>query len=155
APPGTGKTFTAVATAMKFTNFNIESNPRYNKKVLILTFSKNARAQIEKQLDTLSSDDVNWDKYIEITNFHSFFQKYVWAYSKYLGLKDNLIILSPKKRKEILTEKFSTISGYDRNDDHLYNWAEALLEGDFRPKTRYGNVKSSVEKLIPYMEGIK
>ena len=55
APPGTGKTFTAVTTAMYYTHFNIENNPRYNKKVLILTFSKNARAQIEKQLDILSS----------------------------------------------------------------------------------------------------
>jgi superfamily I DNA/RNA helicase len=155
APPGTGKTFTAVATAMNYVYFNIRKFPRYNKKVLILTFSKNARAQIEKQLDILSSDDVNWDKYIEITNFHSFFQKYVWAYSRYLGLKENLIIMSPKQRKEILQEKFSTIPEYDTNDKDLYDWADALLEGDFRPLTRYGNVKSSVKKIIPYKEDIK
>jgi len=155
APPGTGKTFTAVATAMNYVRFNIRNNPRYSKKVLILTFSKNARAQIEKQLDILSSDDINWGKYIEITNFHSFFQKYVWAYSKYLGLKENLIIMSPKQRREILQGKFSTIPGYDINNKDQYDWAETLLEGDFTPLTRYGNVKASVKKLIPYKEDIK
>jgi len=155
APPGTGKTFTAVATAMNYTHFNIKNNHLYNKKVLILTFSKNARAQIEKQLDIISSSDVNWDKYIEITNFHSFFQKYVWAYSKYLGLKENLIIMSPKQRKEVLQKKFLAISKYNVNDNYLYYWAEALLEGDFSPLTFKGNVKPAIKKLIPYKENIK
>lgn len=155
APPGTGKTFTAVATAMSYIHFNIRNNPCYNKKVLILTFSKNARAQIEKQLDILSSHDVNWDKYIEITNFHSFFQKYVWAYSRYLGLKENLIIMSPKQRKEILQKKFSVIPEYKVNNGEQYDWAEALLEGDFRPLTYKGNVKPAIKKLIPYKEDIK
>ena len=154
APPGTGKTFTAVATAMKYTYFNIKNNPCYNKKVLILTFSKNARAQIEKQLDILTGNDVKWDKYIEITNFHSFFQKYVWAYSNYLGLKDNLIIMSTKQRKEILKDKLSFIPEYDGDNNDQYNWVESLLEGDFRPLTGHGNVKSSVKKLIPYKEEI-
>ncbi|WP_265447951.1 UvrD-helicase domain-containing protein [Acetivibrio straminisolvens] len=154
APPGTGKTFTAVTTAMYYTHFNIENNPRYNKKVLILTFSKNARAQIEKQLDILSSHDDNWDKYIEITNFHSFFQKYVWAYSRYLGLKENLIIMSSKQRREKLKNKLSFISDYDGDNNEQYEWAEALLEGDFRPLTNKGNVKPAVKKLIPYKEDI-
>lgn len=155
APPGTGKTFTAVATAMNYIYFNIQNNPRYNKKVLILTFSKNARAQIEKQLDILSSHDVNWDKYIEIINFHSFFQKYVWAYSKYLGLKETLIIMSPKQRKEVLQKKFSVIPEYKVNNRDQYDWAEALLEGDFRPLTYKGNVKPAIKKLIPCKEDIK
>lgn len=155
APPGTGKTFTAVATAMNYTYFNIKNNSQYNKKVLILTFSKNARAQIERQLDILSSDDVNWEKYIEITNFHSFFKKYVWVYSKYLGLKENLIIMSPRQREEILKKKFLAIPEYDVNNDILYGWAESLLEGDFRPLTRYGNVRPIVKKFVSYKEDIK
>lgn len=155
APPGTGKTFTAVATAMNYTYFNIKNNPMYNKKVLILTFSKNAKAQIEKQLDILNAHDVNWDKYVEITNFHSFFQKYVWAYSRYLGLKENLIIMSPKQRREALKNKLSFISEYDGDDKEQYEWAESLLEGDFRPLTYKGNVKPAVKKLIPYKEDIK
>lgn len=154
APPGSGKTFTAVATAMNYTYFNIKNNPQYNKKVLILTFSKNARAQIEKQLDILNAHDVNWDRYIEITNFHSFFQKYVWAYSRYLGLKENLLIMSPKQRKEKLKNKLSFISDYDGDNKEQYEWAEALLEGDFRPLTNKGNVKPDVKKLIPYKENI-
>ncbi len=155
APPGTGKTFTAVATAINYTYFNIKTNPLYNKKVLILTFSKNAKAQIEKQLDILGSRDVNWDKYIEITNFHSFFQKYVWAYSQYLGLKENLIIMSTKQRREAFKNKLSFIPEYDGDDKEQYEWAESLLEGDFRPLTYKGNVKPTVKKLIPYKEDIK
>jgi hypothetical protein len=46
-----------------------------------------------------------------------------------LGLKENLIIMSPKQRKEILQEKFSTIPGYDTNDKDLYDWAELCLKG--------------------------
>lgn len=155
SPPGTGKTFTAVTTAMKYTSFNIKNNPRYNKKVLILTFSKNARAQIEKQLDILSSNNINWDKYIEITNFHSFFQKYVWAYSKFLGLKENLIIMSPKQRREKIKNKLSFIPDFDGDNNEQYEWVEALLEGDYRPLTNKGNVKPAIKKLIPYKEDIK
>lgn len=155
APPGTGKTFTAVATAMNYTYFNIKNNPLYNKKVLILTFSKNAKAQIEKQLDILKSHDINWDKYIEITNFHSFFQKYVWAYSRFLGLKEELIIMSTKQRREIFKSRLSVIPEYDGDDREQYEWAESLLEGDFRPLTYKGNVKPAIKKLIPYKEDIK
>ena len=152
ALPGTGKTFTAVATAMNYIYFNLENNPYYNRKVLILTFSKNAKAQIERQLDILNKRDIDWDKYIEITNFHSFFQRYVWAYSRYLGLKENLIIMSPKQRRETLNNKLSCIPNYNRENNDQYNWVESLLEGDFRPLTYRGNVKSAVKKLIPYKE---
>ena len=79
APPGTGKTYTAVSTCIHYIDFQLKQNSNYNKKVLILTFSKNARAQIEKQLDELCHDEDKIKKHIEITNFHSFFQKYAWA----------------------------------------------------------------------------
>ena len=72
APPGTGKTFTAVNAANKFIENQIISKNKMIKKVLILTFSKNARAQIIKQRRNLKDDKYNFDKYIEITNYHSF-----------------------------------------------------------------------------------
>ncbi|SHH13253.1 UvrD-helicase domain-containing protein [Tepidibacter thalassicus] len=154
APPGTGKTFTAVATAIEYTKKQLEINTKYNKKVLILTFSKNARAQIEKQLEQFSDNNINFQKFIEISNFHSFFQKYVWAYSKYLGLKEDLNILSPKQRKFMLSNEFIKIQAYD-GDDKQYEWAESLLEGEFYPLTYKGNIKPSIKKLIPYKEELK
>lgn len=154
APPGTGKTFTAVASAMKFIYSNINRNKQYNKKVLILTFSKNAKAQIERQLDMLSKDinKINWSKHIDITNFHSFFQRYVWSYSKYLGLKENLVIMSTKQRKVLLKERLSFIQEYDGNNNQ-FEWSESLLEGDFKPVKPKKDV-NAVEKLVPYRDDI-
>lgn len=154
APPGTGKTYTAVSSAIEYTKFNLNKDNKYNKKVLILTFSKNARAQIEKQLEQLDDKCLRFEKYIEITNFHSFFQKYIWSYNRYLGLGDELIITSPKQREILLKNALEDIKKYEGDSDQ-YNWAEALLEGEFYPYTYAGNIKPSVKKLIPYKEIIK
>ncbi|SFD05377.1 ATP-dependent helicase [Clostridium uliginosum] len=154
APPGTGKTYTAVSASMNYIRWNLEKDFKYNKKVLILTFSKNARAQIDKQLDDLDFNKNKISDYIEISNFHSFFQKYVWAYSNYLGLNANLIITSPKQRKIYFEEALSHISDYT-GEDEQYAWVDSLLEGDFYPITPKGNIKPAVKKLIPYKEEIQ
>lgn len=155
APPGTGKTFTAVSTAINYIRWNLQKDSRYNKKVLILTFSKNARAQIEKQLDDLVVNNDRVKEHIEVTNFHSLFQKYVWAYSKYLGLNENLTVSSPRQRKKLLDEKLAYISDYNKDDEVQYEWVEPLLEGEFYPLTPKGNIKPTVKKLVPYKEDIK
>lgn len=154
APPGTGKTYTAVSTSINYVRWNLQKNFKYNRKVLILTFSKNARAQIEKQLDDLDCSNIKLSNYIEVSNFHSFFQKYVWAYSNYLELNKNLTITSPKQRKIFLEKSLSHISDYT-GDDEQYGWAESLLEGEFYPLTPKGNIKPAVKKLISYKEEIQ
>lgn len=154
APPGTGKTFTAVSASMEYIRWNLNKDPKYNKKILILTFSKNARAQIEKQLDDLNDKMEGLSKYIEITNFHSLFQKYVWAYSNYLGIDKNISIISSKQRKALLGNKLSNIDVYN-GDDVQYSWAESLLEGTVYPLTTQGNIKPSVKKMIPFTDTIK
>lgn len=154
APPGTGKTFTAVSAAINYTHYNLKNNPNYNKKALLLTFSKNARAQIEKQLDELDDGKINFKKYIEITNFHSFFQKYVWAYSKYLGLKEEMQVLSTKQRRNRFKAELSSIKDY-KDDDDQFEWVDSLLEGEFYPLTTKGDIKPSVKRLIPHIEEIK
>jgi hypothetical protein len=78
--------------------------------------------------------NIKFIKLYEVSNFHSFFQKYVWAYSNYLGLNKNLIITSPKQRKIFLEKSLSHISDYT-GDDEQYGWAESLLEGEFYPLT--------------------
>lgn len=153
APPGTGKTYTAVATCINYTNQRLVENSEYNGMSLILTFSKNARAQIENQLDKLCHNDKKIKKYIEVTNFHSFFQKYVWAYSKYIGLDENLIITSTKQRKEILDEKLSFILKYT-GDKYQYGWIDSLLEGELYPLFN-GKIRTSVKDILPYKDDIE
>lgn len=153
APPGTGKTYTAVSTCIKYIDFQLKQNSSYNKKTLILTFSKNARAQIEKQLDELSLDEDKLKRYIEITNFHSFFQKYVWAYSKYMGLEEELIITSPKQRGNLLIERLKFIKEYT-GDKYQYSWVDSLLEGEFYPLTNEGKIRPAVRKIMSFKDDI-
>ncbi|MGO5092630.1 UvrD-helicase domain-containing protein [Clostridium sp. LCP25S3_F10] len=154
APPGTGKTYTAVYLSMEFVRQAMENN--LNNKVLILTFSKNARAQIVKQLEVLDDNYVNYEKYIEITNYHSFYQKYIWAYSEYLGLPSNINIMSPMNRKKAIKE-FLIQKGIANPTQSQINWATDLLEGDFRPqnKKKLNEVKKILflkEEIIEYIK---
>jgi len=154
APPGTGKTYTAVYLSMEFVRQAINNN--LNSKVLILTFSKNARAQIVKQLEVLDDNYINYEKYIEITNYHSFYQKYIWAYSEYLGLTSNVNIMSPINRKKAIKE-FLIEKGIANPTESQINWATDLLEGDFRPenKKKLNEVKkvlSLKEEIIEYIK---
>lgn len=154
APPGTGKTYTAVYLSMEFVRQAIDNN--LNNKVLILTFSKNARAQIVKQLEFLDDNYVNYEKYIEITNYHSFYQKYIWAYSEYLGLPSSINIMSPMNRKKAIKE-FLIQKGIANPTESQINWATDLLEGDFSPqnKKKLNEVKkilSLKEEIIGYIK---
>jgi len=128
APPGTGKTYTAIASSLEF--LKVRKDIANNRKALILTFSKNAKAQLDKQLSELEQDKSLCNR-IEITNFHSFFQKYVWAYSKYLGLKNDLFIVSPEQRKQQLKEKLGFINWDElgkKQEPKLIEWIDNILE---------------------------
>ena len=149
APPGTGKTFTAVSLSINYLKEFTSNN--LNQKVLILTFSKNARAQIIKQLEVLDDGCLKYDKFIEITNYHSFYQKYIWTYSNYLGLPDSISIISPSKRKFLII-KFLIENGVTNPTEAQINWATDLLEGDFRPQNK--KKLGEVEKIVDLKEDI-
>ncbi|WP_143316905.1 ATP-dependent helicase [Clostridium sp. HBUAS56017] len=149
APPGTGKTFTAVSLSINYLKEFINNN--LNKKVLILTFSKNARAQIIKQLEVLDDGCLKYDKFIEISNYHSFYQKYIWAYSNYLGLPYSISIISQSKRKSLII-KFLIENGVTNPTETQINWATDLLEGDF--KTQNKKKLKEVEKIVDLKEDI-
>lgn len=128
APPGTGKTYTAIMASISFLDRRKEL--KTNKKVLILTFSKNAKAQLDKQLLDIDVDS-KFSDMIEISNFHSFFQKYVWAYSSYLGLGNNLIIVSPNERIRLIKEKLTFIEWNKlgpKQEIKLIEWIGDILE---------------------------
>jgi len=107
APPGAGKTFLSVLCAKKLLEIG---SIKTNQKVLLMTFSRNARAQLNKEAETIFASDIEKLKKIEITNFHSFFQKYVWAYRSYLNLPLELNLVWPQKRQKQIRNIFSSLS---------------------------------------------
>lgn len=95
APAGTGKTFCSIQCAKRY----IETNKEFNKsfqKVLIITFSKNARAQLLKEL----KNEENIIPYVEITNYHSFMKKYIESYKSLIGIKKKISIVEGERIKE-------------------------------------------------------
>lgn len=153
APPGTGKTYTAVYAAIEYVKENIKVESSLKSKVLILTFSKNARAQIEKQLEKLDDRLINYKKYIEISNYHSFYQKYIWAYSNYLNLPSDLIITPPSKRKRLVAD-FLLEKNINTPTVAQIGWASDLLDGDFRPVNKHTRAFSEIQKIISLKDEI-
>jgi DNA helicase-2/ATP-dependent DNA helicase PcrA len=105
APPGAGKTFLSVLCAKKLIEIG---SIKVNQKVLLMTFSRNARSQLDKEAESVFVSDREKLKQIEITNFHSFFQKYVWAYRDYLGLPPELNLVWPQKRQKQIRSTISS-----------------------------------------------
>ena len=89
APAGTGKTFCCIQAAKTLCEFNMLLP---YQKVLILTFSRNARAQLLKELSKLPHESSVY-KQIDINNYHSFFKKYLDAYRDVLGINSPLKIV--------------------------------------------------------------
>ena len=104
APPGSGKTVTGVLYAQSIIEKGFGKDKKEQLKshqeVLFLTFSKNARAELQIEADGILLKEAH--KRIEITNFHSFFRQKVWAFRTYLGLPLNLEIISPEERYNAL-----------------------------------------------------
>lgn len=122
APPGTGKTTVSVRLAA-------ELLPELNDhaRVLILTFSNQARTQLEReaarQLPPVARAR------IEISNYHRFLLQGVAAYRRALGLADRLDIGSSKRRREALeTVDRDAVRRLDREHTGLL---DALAEHEF------------------------
>ena len=102
APPGSGKTVTGVLYTQSIIEKGLDKRDQLkpHQKILFLTFSRNARAELQVEADRILSKETQ--KRIEITNFHSFFRQKVWAFRTYLGLPLNLEIISPEERRNAL-----------------------------------------------------
>lgn len=100
APAGTGKTYSCIQNVKKMCELN-----RFlpHQRALVLTFSRNARAQIMKEL---SSSDFSFDiaKHIEINNYHSFFKNYIDAYGNMLGISSKITIVDDEDYIECLKD---------------------------------------------------
>lgn len=146
-------------TCLNYIRNKKDINLDYNKKALIITFSKNARGQINNQIDRVILSSPEYKKYIkhiEVNNYHSFFKKYVWAYSQYLNLGKTLSIVSSKQAKGIYDDICKDIKGYEiekKSYADQYKWMDSLLEDEYIPKKR-GNISKSVKNLLPHKEFI-
>lgn len=89
APAGTGKTFSCIQ-AVKAISDAKRIEPY--QKVLVLTFSRNARAQLIKELSLFPIDDPVY-KHIDINNYHSFFKRYLDTYRDTIGITMPLRVL--------------------------------------------------------------
>lgn len=100
APAGTGKTFCCIQAARQiWLNRMIYDY----QKVLVLTFSRNARAQIMRELMKVP-DEERIAKHIEINNYHSFFKKYLDAYRDLIGILEPLTVMDNDAYDESLLE---------------------------------------------------
>ncbi|OGW17997.1 MAG: hypothetical protein A3G93_07700 [Nitrospinae bacterium RIFCSPLOWO2_12_FULL_45_22] len=129
APPGSGKTVTGVLYAQSIIEKGLDKGERLkpHQRALFLTFSKNARAELQIEADRILSKETQ--KRIEITNFHSFFRQKVWAFRTYLGLPFNLEIISPEERYNALESfirKDSSIPALHRGENQRNQELEQL-----------------------------
>lgn len=95
APPGTGKTYLAVRLAATIA----EGLPPH-ARVLVLTFSREARSQLEREAQRQLSSETRGR--LEITNYHRLAWQAVRAYRRCLQLPDDLDIGSRKRRIKAL-----------------------------------------------------
>ena len=97
APAGCGKTHSCI----KCVNILSQNNKlKEFEKVLILTFSKNARAQIMNELAKYDRSEKIY-KHIEISNYHSFYKKYLDKYRDVIGFKKEFTIVDDDEFKFI------------------------------------------------------
>ena len=95
APPGTGKTCLSVRLAA-----NAASSLTSSENVLVLTFSNQARTQLEREAARQLTPALR--RRIHITNYHRFFWHGVSAYRRALGLPVHLDIGSKRRREQAL-----------------------------------------------------
>jgi len=95
APPGTGKTAVAVRLAG-----TIAPDLRSEARVLLVTFSNQARVQLEQEAARQLTPELR--RRVEVVNYHGFFRREVWAYRRALGLPLNAEMTSWRGRREAL-----------------------------------------------------
>ena len=95
APPGTGKTYLTVRLAGQ-----LAPQLPVGAAALVLTFSNQARTQLEREAARQLTPDLR--RSVEIANYHSFFWRAINMYRRALGLPETLDIGSRRRRLEAL-----------------------------------------------------
>ena len=122
APPGTGKTYLGVVLAASCIRHDVLSD---HGNVLFLTFSKNARVQIEQQMERLfSAGKINSKerRHLAISNYHSFFFECLQKKKALWGVNGRIRVGSLKARETML-KKLVKKDGSKKSK----NWEYELL----------------------------
>lgn len=131
APPGTGKTYLSVRLAGRLTD-----GLAAHERVLLLTFSRQARAQIEREAARQLTREPR--ARIEITNYHRLCWQAVSRYRRALGLPDVLDVGSSKRRAAVLCSVGEEAARVVRSDktiiDCLAEHAFGRLRDDRTPE---------------------
>ena len=121
APPGTGKTHLSVRIAGR-----LATGLAAHERVLLLTFSRQARAQLEREAARQLTRDQR--ALIDITNYHRLCWQAVNRYRRALGLPDVLDVGSHKRRAAALCRTSDAASRLVRNNKSL---VDSLAEHSF------------------------
>lgn len=121
APAGCGKTYSCIKCVDILTK---DKKLKSYQKVLILTFSKNARAQILNELSKYNKSELLY-KHIEVSNYHSFYKRYLDKYRDIIGFKKELSIVDDDEYKDFfkLGQKDNIAFGdcYKLNGKYYYS----------------------------------
>jgi len=122
APPGTGKTCLSVRLAA-----TIAQDLEPTERVLLVTFSNQARVQLEREAARQLDHDRR--RRIEVTNYHGFFWRAVWANRRALGLPLDTQIRSRRTRTEALKAADADgVARLTKHDGVLEAFAEQRFE---------------------------
>lgn len=118
APPGTGKTALAARLAARDAD-----NAADHERVLVLTFSNQARGQLEREIElTLTAKQRSR---VEVANYHQFFWSAVRAYRTALGLPFEIRMSSSGRRLALLRgADASAVQAIGRQNHLLDGFAE-------------------------------
>lgn len=127
APPGTGKTYLAVRLAAALASeFPAPPATRttVGARVLLLTFSNQARAQLEQE--AARQLDPGTRRRVEVSNYHALFHSAVRAHRRALGLPHQLEIVGREQRLRVLREVVDrkTVTALDKQAGLLDALAE-------------------------------
>lgn len=95
APPGTGKTSLAARIAARYA-----IRLKRHERVLLLTFSNQARSELEREVAAHVSAAVR--SQVDVTNYHRFFWTLVSRYRRALSLPEDMRITSSRKRQALI-----------------------------------------------------
>lgn len=130
APPGTGKTYLSIRAAAAVG----EELPDH-ARVLLLTFSRQARSQLEREAARQLSTEQR--RRIEITNYHRLCWQAVNAYRRCLGLPQELDVGSSRRRQAALRaaspEGWAVIKEHSGLCDSLAEHAFAIFRDHRTP----------------------
>lgn len=153
APPGFGKTYVMTKRVEYLISKGCVKLP---KKLLALTFSNAAANEMNNRL---MKSNQNFEKYIDIMNFHTFSYNILRSYGNYIGLNRCFTLINEKIKKEFKVKYYSTSNIadiwneeskflYDYNDWYNKKYLQGKKEDPryFEYEAIFEDLRSSINK---------